>query len=1113
MPRGPFQGTFLPNLRPTVVHAPDALVYINGESDVIGCPTCRRKFDINRYITQISVDLGIDSVPGSATINLSVPRHTTDDLYFEGVPVITSMMEVEIYAKGYFLVEGVPQYYPIFWGLTTEVSDSFSSGETTLSINCSDILKWWEMCRMNINPAFTGASGQAGRSIFGNVFFGKNPYDVIWTIAQQAFGDVVVGSGSLVSLLKEKGGQSPVFQQALGDIMSYWEQRFGRIRSNLLLYGVNGVAVRGDALYEAQKSDRGKTGEPFASTAVANANGGKWGGQMTFNPADPSVVAFRTDFGQAGQINFWQSEYQTKLELATAAKEAIGFEFYMDVTGDIVFKPPFFNVDIIENKPLSWIQDIDIIDYDFSDSEAEVVTQIQMQGNYGGSVDFGLPQETTPFTSVTDYHLLRKYGWRPQPYNSEFMGDPQLMFYHGMDILDRLNSRRHRATVSIPLRPELRLGFPIYVVPKDQIWYIQGISHNISMGGRAQTTLTLTARRQKFVAPRGISKLSFNGMTKGEETVNVTTRSSSGKVEVKKETRPLQPKGSNYRWSSKQLSEYGKFNLVLGASATMPPTTDALSSIQGDNPYEALILRHPKTGRVMGFPNVALAYTRPFNAPPDELAALAGQKKKGANPYVSPGDKKQVEERYDALAERIQSQHTVSDIDGIVSGHLNNRFTYGLNSAGVFVYAHDADKVIQEALFIKSSNLTTTSGDNSPFAGILEQSTALIRPISDERGFEHIGHFRYGRGITLRDGQLIVNGPVIQAEIRQSLAIGGDLFSTLSAQSAGLTTLQVASLNPADTVARLHPDELQTGAFQTPGMDKPKFSSTATNFIDQSVLGDGKDKGYAVSVEAGQLSRALTLAELTPVKGARSSSDVKCPCLLTRSDLAFMNTGYQVKILRSTASDESTLANSNGAVDTLALEEGSPVFQEDAVSALDHTDAITVVNDYLFNLYRVLDQAHQEVEKTYRGEYLNIEQPTIQDRLVQPPKPGIAPPFSPANRFEVGDPAAIAAQAESSLDNLSTTWNNFSDNLQANRDRTYFTESAKKDQAELDKVVEELKHINLLIAEIAEGRVTVVQVAGAPSLSEQKASLEKERDRLTQSVADNNLKAAQVRNP
>ena len=234
MARSPFQGTFQPNYRPTVVTAPDAIVYINGEADIIGCASCKRKFDFSKYITQIQVDLSVDSVPGSANVTMSVPRHVVDDFYFDGVPLISPMMEIEIFAKGYYLLEGLPQYYPIFWGIVTEVSDNYSSGEHTVTIACADILKWWEICRMNINPAFTAPAGQAGKSIFGNVFFGTNPYDAIYTLAQMAFGDVIVGTGSLVSLIKESA-QRQTFNTVLSDIIQYWASRFTRIRSNLLL--------------------------------------------------------------------------------------------------------------------------------------------------------------------------------------------------------------------------------------------------------------------------------------------------------------------------------------------------------------------------------------------------------------------------------------------------------------------------------------------------------------------------------------------------------------------------------------------------------------------------------------------------------------------------------------------------------------------------------------------------------------------------------------------------------------------------------------------------------------------------------------------------------------
>ena len=95
-----------------MVTAPDALVYINGEKDILGCSSCRRRFDWNRWVTSVQVDLSVESAPGSASVSMTIPRHSVDEFYFDGRPLITPMMEIEIFAKGYYLVEGVPQYYP-----------------------------------------------------------------------------------------------------------------------------------------------------------------------------------------------------------------------------------------------------------------------------------------------------------------------------------------------------------------------------------------------------------------------------------------------------------------------------------------------------------------------------------------------------------------------------------------------------------------------------------------------------------------------------------------------------------------------------------------------------------------------------------------------------------------------------------------------------------------------------------------------------------------------------------------------------------------------------------------------------------------------------------------
>ena len=1096
MARGPFQGTWNPNLRPTVVTAPDAVVYINGESDVIGCANCRRHFDFNRYITSIQVDLSVDSVPGSASISLSIPRHAIDDFYFDGVPVLTPMMEIEIYAKGYYLVEGMPQYYPIFWGLIGDVSDSYSSGEHTVSISCFDILKWWELCRMNVNPAMTGPTANQERSIFGNTFFGKNPYDTIWTLAQQSFGDVIIGTGSLISIYREER-QKAAFNAAMGDIMLYWTQRFQKIRSNLLLYGVNGVAVRGDSLIEKYKTaGKNKPGN-FTSDAVAMANGAKRkadgtldtsaSGQMVFDPTDPAITAFRTQFSQAPAVNFWQSEYQTKLELANAAKEAIGFEFYMDVDGSIVFKPPFYNLDVIGNKPVSWIQDIDVIDWGLSESEAEVVTQITLQGSFGGNVEYSMPEEATPFTSVTDYHLLRKYGWRPETYNSEFMSSPILMFYHGLDILDRKNSRRHRGTVSIPLRPELRLGFPVYLASKDQVWYVSGISHSIAFGGRAQTTLTLTARRSKFIAPNGMGQVTHTGFAKGS-------------------TRESHPGGAAFPYNSKSLSNYGTFDLQVGEAASMPPIEAAGQTVSSGekDPYEPILLRHPKTGRILGYPNVVMVYTRPFAPTADQLAAVSGQSR--TKPYIPPQYQKGYEEFAKQQGIAFQKQMVNVEADAVTTKVYSNRYQYGLNSAGVYIYAHEGDSpvaktaVIGEMLLLQTSNITTRSNGSllasSGQKGFFEGGTAMIRPVSDARGFEVIGHFRYGRGVALRDGQLVLNNGEVnkKASVNLQLSLSGGLYETLTAQSQGLSTVQSAYSNPVEAVSRLMPEDTQTAGVVTPDTKEPRVSDGGAKFVDAAPLGSAKQQGLPSSVEASQLSRALTLAEMT-VKDGQTIANQDCACLLGRGDLAFITNGYQFKLLNPAAPAPDLFTNTSNQVSALRIASGG-----EAMSSR--------VTKFLTDLYEALDGPHMDYEEQLRSGGLPQTIGETTNDLQGPAGAlgDLTPPFSAPDRYALGDTSALLGQISSAKQDLAQSWSGFGAKLKANAERARIASQLSQEKADLAKLQQQRASAEKLVGQ--SHNVTVGQKSPADTVQDLDAQIAK----LSAQIATDEMALQQAQN-
>jgi hypothetical protein len=993
MARSPFQGNFQPNLRPTVVTAPDALVYINGETDLIGCVRCKRKFDLSKYVTSIQTNLDIDSVPGSLTIQLSIPRHALDDFYFDGVPIISPMMEVEVFGKGYYLLEGIPQYYPMFWGIVTEVGDAYSGGEHTVSISCADILKWWEICRMNINAAFTAPSGQLGRSIHGNVLFGTNPYDVIFSLSQMAFGDVMQATGSLRSLIKENE-QKQTFNAALGDIMAYWTSRFTKIRSNLLLYGVQGVAIRGDTLNTRYQNGQAKGVANFVSSAIREASGGD--SQVTFDPAGEDVTAFRSSIDV--NIEFWQNDYQTKLEIANACKEAIGFEFYMDVTGDIVFKPPFYNLDILSNKPVSWIQDIDVINWDFTESEAEVVTQLTLQGSYAGNVDIGMPAEVTPYTSVVDYHLLRKYGWRPQTYNSEFMGkDLQQMFQHGMDVLDRMNSRRHSASITIPFRPELRLGFPVYITGKDQMWYVRGISHNVQFGGQATTNLSLTARREKFKAPRGISTLKVKD--KGKRTDNGIGPPSTKTVTT-----------SSYELD---LADGGASVPNSGLDPTDPKLIEAQSP---------LILRHPKTGRIVGYPNVVMVYSRPFE-PSD--GKERGQKAPGANTAISAKDRAKIAQKQrendDAFA-----QQWVDEASKNLLKYSHNRYAYGLTSAGVYVYAHDRDKYISQMALLPSKNVPTVPPSES--STVIKNPTTMIRPVSDERGFEVIGHYRYGRGISLRDGSLILNNGGVNSRVSNQgdlqLALAGNTAAMLNAQSQGLTTaIAGGHTDPASALTKLTPEDLQSAGILVPETGKVAFTDTGTNFVDSAPLGSPEQKGVPISVEASQFSRALTLSELTVRFDGMDGSE-ECECQLGRADLTFISTGYQVRTLRDSSPTIEELMSEGQISSSSGIAPFNP--------SLKGSELMNRVETYLFNLYKTLDETHQAHEATLRGSPDGEVSGSQSQGLFNPEATvvsGVAPPFSAMNRAALGDPIATSLQGKSSREDIVSKFRSFGDDL------------------------------------------------------------------------------------
>jgi hypothetical protein len=513
---------------------------------------------------------------------------------------------------------------------------------------------------------------------------------------------------------------------------------------------------------------------------------------------------------------------------------------------------------------------------------------------------------------------------------------------------------------------------------------------------------------RKFIAPTGISTLKKKGDKK------VQSKAASGE----------KVPGEGPRSKPLTISELTSipFELELGDAATVPPVGVDPSNPDTLKPYAPLILRHPKTNRILGYPNAVMVYTRPYEPTADQHAHASGVKTK-VNPRVTKEARDKIAKRASEELNKAVSVFTDKALK-VKEKYSQNRFSYGLNSAGVYVYAYDQSRAITQFTLLPAKNVEVTKGGQATKDLKFDRST-MVRPISDERGFEVVGHFPYGRGSYLRDGSLVLTegGNNQKAQVSTPLAVGGPLSSILAAQSQGLVT--PGPIDVAMAINDLLPEDLQTAGAINPNTKEPEFVSTGTNFVSTAPLGSMEHKGVPPSLEASQLSRALTLAELTVKIENGTVVDTNCQCMVGRQDLGFVNQGYQVKTIRDAAPASDIV---------------------DMTKPLSNTvkgqDLQNKIESYLWSVYQSATPDHVKYEDSLRGSSGGTE-PTpgtfTFDNVAQD-RGDFSPPFSALGRSAMGDPNAIALQAESNSETLGNSFKKFSEDLQKEPRKAELTE-------------------------------------------------------------------------
>jgi hypothetical protein len=481
--------------------------------------------NINDDITSISINYNIDAPPATCDIELQSPRHKREgeeQSYNTNYGLlINDFDEIIVYAKNRFAnPQGEIEEQEVFRGLVTRIVDSGTGNDHKISLNCSDLLYWWKIMRMNINPSqinrklySVGTENNTKQAIFGD----RNPYEIIAYIT--SIYNVDFAFENTVFSETQESELAANVTQSYGT-MEKWERRFSEIKARTFFYGVQ----RKKGAFKPKVSRKSKstagltrdTGRQGTSVGVVQSQIKNKDHTYIIVDIDKSVLQKFKPYELLFIQGLYDDEYKDRLEIAQEVSRICGFEFFQNTNGLIYFKPPFFNLKIPKGiNHIYTLEDIDIISADFSSNAEEVVTEMSVQGKVSSEFDMELDKSIRAF--YRDGKLAKDYGVQTQNMEITWIRSGIQALQYAISELDKINSNRFQASITIPGRPEMRLGYPIYIPSYDEYWYVTGISHSISPESFT-TTITATSKRAKYYHNNQVLKNGVLTMSAGTET-------------------------------------------------------------------------------------------------------------------------------------------------------------------------------------------------------------------------------------------------------------------------------------------------------------------------------------------------------------------------------------------------------------------------------------------------------------------------------------------------------------------------------------------------------------------------------------------------------------------
>ena len=522
----------------------------------------------NDWVTSFNASYDIENLVPSASIQLQVPNHAKHLFQMPGGNnLIQTMMQVQVFAKGYFFGnDGSTLLRRVFKGMISHVSMSDDGKMLSIQLQCYGTLHLLELMQVDLSPGLISNSPMGAQPFTSNLAY-CNPFVMIILM----FLHRITTEGFYVKSLEGadatvKDPTNAFYQSVQSGYVTKWQSILVAMKKDVHFYGVTYKDISaydpGDLIVESLvkgKKDLDTLGsEPDFYTKDPEAAQAGYLAHKTgpsSNQPYPAMRDYLPDM-ELSAIQLLNNKIVNRIDEVRKVLQMICYEGYQDVDGKIIFKPPCYNLDVTnigtatdttpatnsgptgtvpspsgtsvnlnKSDPITeinstnnpFIINLDEIigmDSETEDQAAVRTTRMTVRGNWDPTWQMHGNEDLLPTVDYKDMSKLLKFGLREQPTQSIGWfksGDTYDLFAYAIDQTNRSNRGYRTYSCTIPMRPELKLGFPCFIPHRDMYGYIKSISIQYTQGGAATMTVNMDMLRPRPLLPTKQTPVSATG--------------------------------------------------------------------------------------------------------------------------------------------------------------------------------------------------------------------------------------------------------------------------------------------------------------------------------------------------------------------------------------------------------------------------------------------------------------------------------------------------------------------------------------------------------------------------------------------------------------------------